>query len=610
LNALNTIKLVIWDLDNTFWKGTLSEEVVIPSVKCMEIVKELTDRGILNSIASKNELEPVKKLLSELKIWEYFVFPHINWQPKGEAVKNIINKCQLRNENVLFIDDNISNLKEVEFYNQNILTVMPNFIDKILTHKAFVGKNDKEHTRLKQYKILERRDSEKEKGYDNISFLEKSKIRISFISDLNPIRDRIYEMITRTNQLNFTKNRLNQEEVRLLLSNKEYEQRAISALDKFGNYGIVGYYCLDIHKKKLIHFLFSCRILNLGIEQYVYSKLNFPNLDIVPDISVKLDLSSPHWISDVRIKEEREKEEGGRRKVLFKGGCDLGQMLYYIEDKYKLHIVNEINYTGLNNAPIHNDHTQMVLNAVNLSAIDQKIIEALPFFDKNSHKTKLFKNNYDICIYSLLMDYTQSLYEHKEKRFKIPYGGYTENLTDPSQHKEIVNGFLTRKITGVSEEFLNKFSDEYIYHGQETIDQFKENLKEIRKRINNNIPIIFLNGSEVNDDFSPEKGSTIRHINMNKALEEFISNSTNCYLLDIRKYVKGRNDVTDHIRHYQRNIYWDLSTELVNLLQVNGLIENGHVYNLIKSFIKQLYRRTVKYIHRKKRIFFYNRMIR
>lgn len=48
------IKVVIWDLDDTLWKGTLAEG---DDVQLLEnrvaIIKELNKRGIVNAICSK-----------------------------------------------------------------------------------------------------------------------------------------------------------------------------------------------------------------------------------------------------------------------------------------------------------------------------------------------------------------------------------------------------------------------------------------------------------------------------------------------------------------------------------------------------------------------------
>ena len=49
------IKLVVWDLDDTFWQGTISEETVEIPEKNRALLKNLTDIGIINSICSKND---------------------------------------------------------------------------------------------------------------------------------------------------------------------------------------------------------------------------------------------------------------------------------------------------------------------------------------------------------------------------------------------------------------------------------------------------------------------------------------------------------------------------------------------------------------------------
>ena len=53
----NKVKLIIWDMDETFWNGTISEGDVCTPLEHINMIKELTDRGIMNSISSKNDYE-------------------------------------------------------------------------------------------------------------------------------------------------------------------------------------------------------------------------------------------------------------------------------------------------------------------------------------------------------------------------------------------------------------------------------------------------------------------------------------------------------------------------------------------------------------------------
>lgn len=52
------IKCVIWDLDNTIWDGVLSEDKEVKlNDNIKEIIEELDKRGILQSVASKNNYD-------------------------------------------------------------------------------------------------------------------------------------------------------------------------------------------------------------------------------------------------------------------------------------------------------------------------------------------------------------------------------------------------------------------------------------------------------------------------------------------------------------------------------------------------------------------------
>ena len=46
----SNIKIIIWDLDDTFWKGTLSEGGISPIAENIELVKNTSVHGVINSI--------------------------------------------------------------------------------------------------------------------------------------------------------------------------------------------------------------------------------------------------------------------------------------------------------------------------------------------------------------------------------------------------------------------------------------------------------------------------------------------------------------------------------------------------------------------------------
>lgn len=337
MNYPEKLKLVIWDLDETFWEGTLSEGNITIIEKNMLIVKELTNRGIVNSISSKNNYEDVLDKLIELEINDYFVFPKINWKPKGDQIKNTISEMGLRDINCIFIDDNKLNLKEVKHRCENIYTYLPeDIIDKLLELPCAKGKDDKKHSRLKQYKILQEKVKAKQVSNDsNIDFLEKCEINISIDHNCENYIERIIELIDRTNQLNFTKKRFeNSNEVsqfKKLLNHYQTNAAVIKCSDKFGDYGVVGFYLLrkenDI-RGFLEHFVFSCRIINMGIESYIYEKLGRPKIEIKEPIAYQIDEYKPaKWIKESSkvIREEKS------NNTLLLGPCHLLQISNFFD---------------------------------------------------------------------------------------------------------------------------------------------------------------------------------------------------------------------------------------------------------------------------------------
>ena len=159
--AFEKIKLIIWDLDETLWKGTLSEEAIMLPDAHAQLIRRLTDIGIVNSICSKNDWEPVRAELEKLDLLEHFVFPSVNWEAKGARVKRLIEDMQLRPQNVLFLDDNHSNREEVRYFCPEIMVEGPEVIGQLSALADASEKRDPEHKRLKQYKVLEEKHREK-----------------------------------------------------------------------------------------------------------------------------------------------------------------------------------------------------------------------------------------------------------------------------------------------------------------------------------------------------------------------------------------------------------------------------------------------------------------
>jgi Predicted enzyme involved in methoxymalonyl-ACP biosynthesis len=254
-------KLLIWDLDDTLWAGTLAEgDSIVLFEERANYIRSLNKRGVVNSICSKNDYNAAKSELEKLGLWDEFVFPAIDFSSKGKLVSQIIADMQLRAPDVVFFDDNELNLREVEFENPGIVVVdsRGDAMDVFLAGLEEKLKDIKK-SRVEEYRILERKRTDRiVTGADNEHFLASCGIKVALLrrSDNLPYAHRIEELINRTNQLNFTKSRIPPGEIsEYIVDVSRNETYSVFVWDNYGYYGLVGFAAIE-QRKLLRHFLF------------------------------------------------------------------------------------------------------------------------------------------------------------------------------------------------------------------------------------------------------------------------------------------------------------------------------------------------------------------
>jgi len=298
-----SIKLIIWDLDETLWQGTLDDaDSIEPYESRVEALRRLNRSGIVSAICSKNDFDKARHKLESLNLWDEFVFPRIAFVPKGTAIQALMRDMQLRPENCLFIDDNDINLAEAKAASPNLHTLDAKseecdaFLWKLVECHAHVQKS-----RVDEYRSLESRIVEAQafEG-DRESFLQTCDIHVAIASssDLADFAPRIEELINRTNQLNYLKTRVQPGSmVDFVAEASLREGFALFAWDKFGYHGLVGFIAADVRTEKLLHMAFSCRIMHMGMESALLHSAfqRFKNLHVPEHIQVKPEI--PAWIT-------------------------------------------------------------------------------------------------------------------------------------------------------------------------------------------------------------------------------------------------------------------------------------------------------------------------
>ena len=541
---IKTIKLIIWDLDDTFWMGTLSEGGATTIAENIRLVRDTTDAGIINSICSKNEPDPTIAHLKNLGIWEYFVFASINWDNKGARLVHMIDSMALRPQNVLFIDDNVHNLQEAKHFLPEIQIAEPDVIAELIAQVALLPKKDIAHKRLKQYKVLEEK-AEAAKSFDsNEAFLYSSNIRVEMYTDCENHIERLHDLILRSNQLNFTKKRISEEELRALIADKEYQCGYVSVTDNYGDYGIVGFYA--IRKGVAEHFVFSCRTMGQMIEQWVYAQLGFPELEVVGEVRTQLNKTDcPKWINQVEWSESSRESKSeraselGNCKILVKGPCDLSNSLSYIHASDN--IVSEFTYV---------DDRGMVVDTYNHSvhirglheysdADNQMLLDDCPFIDPAMLHGTFFTGNYDVIFLSSLLESSYCIYRRIGTDVKVVMNSYNNYLES-------------------DEAFLSK----YEYVGITQPDEYSRFLQECLLWLPKKTIICVILGATFGNSEEAK-----RHKLLNDVVKKLALANARVRYIDVDEFAKNESDFTDGLNHYQTRVYFEIGQAMIRIVR-------------------------------------------
>ena len=266
-------KCVVFDLDNTLWKGILLEGAVEVRAEVAELFRRLDERGILISISSKNAADDANAELAKLGLHDYLLHPQIGWDPKSEGLRKIAAALDIGIDTFIFVDDNPFERAEVEQVLPMVEVLPETAIPALLDHPRLQGAVTPESKQRRQmYREAAAREVAAQSFDDYAAFLKSCDIRVSIRPDRPSDFDRIAELVQRTNQLNFSGRKYGRDEIADILRDKDRERFVVDVSDKFGSYGTVGF-CLaswSVDTLTIEDFMLSCRVQGKFIEQALF----------------------------------------------------------------------------------------------------------------------------------------------------------------------------------------------------------------------------------------------------------------------------------------------------------------------------------------------------
>lgn len=273
------VKCVVWDLDDTLWHGTLSagDDLVLRD-GVVDLVKTLDARGILQSVASKNNHDDAVRELEELGLAEYFLYPQINWNSKSSSVAAIREKLNIGLDTIMFVDDQPFERDEVAFAHPEVETVDAALLHTVLSMPRLSPKvvtEDASRRRLMYLEDQARHEAELDYQGAASEFLGS----LGMIFAISRAKDddllRLEELTERTNQLNSTGIQYSYEQLDELMRSTDHDLWVCELTDRYGSYGKIGMALVEKRDDRwtINLLLMSCRTVSKGVGTVLLSFL-------------------------------------------------------------------------------------------------------------------------------------------------------------------------------------------------------------------------------------------------------------------------------------------------------------------------------------------------
>lgn len=290
-------KVLLLDLDNTLWRGLAGEHDITPIVlsedgiglafkNFQRSILQLKKQGVILGIVSKNNEGDVLDIIENhphmvLHLCD-FAIKKINWKNKTENIVQIVNELNVGLDSIVFMDDNpveqtlvreaLPEVTVLDFPDRpEELTVFISEIYHMFFEKAVITDEDKAKTA--QYQANYERKNFQESSINFEGYLDSLEMKLYRV-DPNKNKDRLVQLVNKTNQFNLTTRRFTESEISKIIDDNKYEVFLYRVVDRFGDNGIVVVAIIEYGVEAVIvEFAMSCRVMGRKIEDAIIDEL-------------------------------------------------------------------------------------------------------------------------------------------------------------------------------------------------------------------------------------------------------------------------------------------------------------------------------------------------
>jgi FkbH-like protein len=287
-------KALIFDCDNTLWKGTLGEDgfdniemssktkdgAIFAEIQAISLA--LNKQGVLIGLCSKNNPEDVDEVIkshSDMQLSsEHITINKSNWSDKVANLKEIVDELNIGLDSLVFIDDSSFevNLIKEQLPEITVLQVPKELHEypKMLRENIGLFYNfsftAEDRTKKEMYNQQANREAVKKKFIDIGDYLASLELKMIILKNDQSIIPRISQLSQKTNQFNLTAKRYTEGDIENFINDPSSTVYGFSVSDKFGDSGVTGLSIVTVNQTtetaEIDSFLMSCRVIGRNIE--------------------------------------------------------------------------------------------------------------------------------------------------------------------------------------------------------------------------------------------------------------------------------------------------------------------------------------------------------
>lgn len=507
---INTISVIFWDIEENANSSNMHQILFWNSYFISKNIKSFLITRTLNKYTQK--------------FTDVFCCSNL---AIGRFLKSMVFHNHLLEDEIVYVSDNKTHKAEVFFYCPKINSLGIEEFKEFLSSKSY---QEKDVIYLGRPAFL--RFNEK----DDYGFLRYLELRIEILENCGDAILQIHNLMMEENICNFSKSKLSIEELIELFYNEKIICKYIILYNKFQSYGVVGF--LAIKNQEYRHLVLSSKVAGYGMEKFLKNNLNL-------QCKIKLEQLDENSVFKETINTEK------KYSLLVRGGCDVEQIIPYLKND-EINIIREFNLI-----PFRRDHSVYLCGCEYYSQTEKNsVIQQVPFVTPETYSTRMYDEDIDYVVWSSLMEMTQGIYVNQTNGLKVAY----KNYDTPYE-------FCNDRFAVFDSKKISKFVNNWKYCPHISPEDYQNNLEKIYSRLSPKANLIIVTGAEVPIIEGKELGRHETHARINSISEEFARIHQRVHLLDVRKYVNSKDELTNNLRHYKSYIYCKLAEELAEIIK-------------------------------------------